>query len=92
MIDSKRSPKSIVTWKSISAIYPEKSFINLKTSARTLECRLALFKESTVSMFLSVITKFPMLVKEMTFSRHLCDRSSQKVLLLSDALRRHVLL
>jgi len=33
-------------------------FIILKTSARTLECRLALFKESTLSMFLSAITEF----------------------------------
>jgi hypothetical protein len=40
----------------------------LRIATRTLECMLALFKESTVSMFLSLITKFLLRVKEMIFS------------------------
>ena len=49
------------------ARYPKIESYRLRIAARTLECRLTLFKENTVSRFLMAITKFLILAKEMTF-------------------------
>ena len=59
-----------ITWWTHRMIIQHIEASRMEVTARTLECRLALFKASTVSMFPSELTILSEMPAVFVFSRH----------------------